>query len=400
MLLLGTTNCKCKKGYIGPTCRPVCDYYPCNEGQCLLNTTSTYGYSCSCNKNRFIGHHCEIQVDQPCPSGWWGYPVCIPCLCNTIHGYKYDCNKTTGLCSCKENYYKPVNQEICLPCNCYLLGSYSSQCDSEGRCNCRSGVIGDKCDLCPNSYSEVTSSGCQVVYDSCPRTYQKIWWPRTLFSATAKQLCPTGSHGESSRLCSNDSSGWQQPNFNNCTSNTFKILKQQLEQLEKDELVINTYVAVTLIEDLLKAVNKTADFYANDLVVSQGILSHVLRYESTAVGFNLTHSQEKDYLHNLLKILNVLFDNKLLQKWISASVISNRGIEDLIQILNEYLNVLTQSQYETYTNPFEIVTNNCLLGLDTIVTDTTHLEFNYNKSLKLLNLLSSTYSESLNSRNG
>lgn len=39
--------------------------------------------------------------DQPCARGWWGYPTCGPCNCDVSKGFKRDCNKTTGECSCK-----------------------------------------------------------------------------------------------------------------------------------------------------------------------------------------------------------------------------------------------------------------------------------------------------------
>jgi len=47
------------------------------------------------------GEYCEVKVDQPCPSSWWGYPVCGPCHCDVEKGYNADCNKTTGECYCK-----------------------------------------------------------------------------------------------------------------------------------------------------------------------------------------------------------------------------------------------------------------------------------------------------------
>ena len=50
---------------------------------------------------KFVGEYCEVKVDQPCPSSWWGYPVCGPCHCDVVKGYNADCNKTTGECYCK-----------------------------------------------------------------------------------------------------------------------------------------------------------------------------------------------------------------------------------------------------------------------------------------------------------
>lgn len=44
---------------------------------------------------------CSYRVDLPCPRGWWGNPVCGPCLCAVSKGFDPDCNKTTGQCQCK-----------------------------------------------------------------------------------------------------------------------------------------------------------------------------------------------------------------------------------------------------------------------------------------------------------
>lgn len=58
-----------------------------------------------------IGEYCEVVLDQPCPTNWWGYPVCGPCHCNVDNGYDRDCNKTTGECRC-EVRWGPIFYEI------------------------------------------------------------------------------------------------------------------------------------------------------------------------------------------------------------------------------------------------------------------------------------------------
>lgn len=34
----------------------------------------------------------------------------------------------------------------CIDCECHPIGSISSQCNNEGKCQCKSGVNGAKCD--------------------------------------------------------------------------------------------------------------------------------------------------------------------------------------------------------------------------------------------------------------
>lgn len=112
-----------------------------------------------------IGDYCENKVSQPCPASWWGYPVCGPCNCDVEAGYNPDCDKVTGQCFCRENHYQPPGTIKCIPCDCYLTGSYSAQCDHKtGQCRCREGVIGQKCDSCPNPYAEITLKGCEGFY--------------------------------------------------------------------------------------------------------------------------------------------------------------------------------------------------------------------------------------------
>ncbi|KAF7640822.1 hypothetical protein LDENG_00011750, partial [Lucifuga dentata] len=43
---------------------------------------------------------------------------------------------------------------------CFLTGSVSSKCDSRGRCSCKDGVTGDKCDRCPDG--PIGPNGCTL----------------------------------------------------------------------------------------------------------------------------------------------------------------------------------------------------------------------------------------------
>ncbi|CAH1976683.1 unnamed protein product, partial [Acanthoscelides obtectus] len=168
----GRARCDCTAGRAGPLCQPVCELELCdNGGRCVEDQLEQKGYRCDCNSTEYTGKHCDQPGSQPCPAGWWGEPVCGPCKCDIFAGYNPDCDKKTGKCRCRENHYRPFIsdthsgsglQELCLPCDCYHVGSRDSQCDHEtGQCRCREGVIGLKCDSCPNSYAEVTLNGCK-----------------------------------------------------------------------------------------------------------------------------------------------------------------------------------------------------------------------------------------------
>lgn len=159
----GKSHCECDSGHVGALCVPVCSVNPCdNGGTCINNNSLKSGYTCECNGTEFSGEHCDSKKSQPCPSSWWGYPVCGPCQCDVEAGYNPDCDKKTGKCYCKENHYQLSSSSQCIPCDCYHVGSYSTQCNHEtGQCKCKEGVIGLKCDSCPNNYAEVTLKGCE-----------------------------------------------------------------------------------------------------------------------------------------------------------------------------------------------------------------------------------------------
>ncbi|XP_075384313.1 laminin subunit gamma-2 [Tenrec ecaudatus] len=61
---------------------------------------------------------------------------------------------------CKEGFYRQRERDRCLPCNCNSKGSVSAQCDKSGRCSCKPGVTGDRCDRCLPGFHMLTSAGC------------------------------------------------------------------------------------------------------------------------------------------------------------------------------------------------------------------------------------------------
>lgn len=160
-----TSHCECDDGYVGDNCIGVCTVNPCeNAGICLEDRSEIKGYKCHCNSSDYSGDYCENKIAQPCPASWWGYPVCGPCHCDVEAGYNPDCDKITGECHCRENHYQTKNTSKCTPCDCYLMGSHGAQCNPEsGQCHCKEGVIGQKCDQCPNPYAEVTIKGCEGI---------------------------------------------------------------------------------------------------------------------------------------------------------------------------------------------------------------------------------------------
>ncbi|XP_055850573.1 protocadherin-like wing polarity protein stan isoform X3 [Episyrphus balteatus] len=413
-------HCDCLPGYVGPDCAPICTVKPCSAGVCRANVNEKRGYRCECNSTVQHGDYCEKTLQQPCPGGWWGEKGCGPCKCNLKQGYHPDCNKTTGQCYCKNNHYQPLNETACIPCDCYSIGSFNSACNRlTGQCECREGVIGRRCDSCSNPYAEVTLNGCEVVYDACPRSFSAgIWWPRTPLGSTTIENCPTPSRGKGSRVCDITSGGWGPADMFNCTSEPFVEIRKQLGQLEKMELELNSFVSVKLAESLQHAcevvdrsstvkktkpkdsrrykmessflINEANNVWSNefemeylsdevkfthdrlygaDLLVTEGILHELINYELMQSGLNLSHSQDKYFIKNLVDSASVILDKKYEKEWKRAMELIQRTPDDLIDAFNKYMIVLARSQHDTYTNPFEIVQKNMVMGLDIVTTE-------------------------------
>ncbi|XP_041889744.1 laminin subunit gamma-2 isoform X3 [Corvus kubaryi] len=76
---------------------------------------------------------------------------CLGCLGNTEGAH---CER------CKDGFFRRWGEQCCLPCLCHTWGSLSPQCDSDGRCSCKPGVMGDKCDRCQPGFESLSKAGC------------------------------------------------------------------------------------------------------------------------------------------------------------------------------------------------------------------------------------------------
>ncbi|XP_014742189.1 PREDICTED: laminin subunit gamma-2 [Sturnus vulgaris] len=61
---------------------------------------------------------------------------------------------------CRDGFFRRRGERCCLPCLCHAWGSLSAQCDSDGRCSCKPGVMGDKCDQCQPGFESLSEAGC------------------------------------------------------------------------------------------------------------------------------------------------------------------------------------------------------------------------------------------------
>lgn len=198
----------------------------------------------------------------------------------------------------------------------------------------------------------------------------------------------------------------------NCTSEPFLELRKELSEIEEQRLDLNTFVTVKLASDLQKACEKIGNptqmeselknrysfesshlsnsiwsedydidylsdsvktpnkhLYGADLLVTESLLHEMLGYEVTQSGLNLSHSQDKYFIRNLVESAGTILDNRYLIEWNRLSDLTQRSASDLVDAFGKYLAVLARSQHDTYTNPFEIVHENMAFGLDVVTTE-------------------------------
>ncbi|CAG5867640.1 unnamed protein product, partial [Menidia menidia] len=102
---------------------------------------------CNCSGR---SEECVFDVEQYRGTGSGGR--CVSCRDNTDGPH---CER------CADNHHRNAPNQPCLPCDCNINGSVSLQCDAEGRCVCRLGVTGEKCDACQADFHSLGPAGCR-----------------------------------------------------------------------------------------------------------------------------------------------------------------------------------------------------------------------------------------------
>ncbi|XP_071348331.1 laminin subunit gamma-2 [Trachinotus anak] len=166
----------CSEGfYRDPWQLQTCVKCPCPEGvSCSLAAGSLQPRCDQCPAGT-TGPRCDI-----CQEGFYGDPAgvagfrrpCRPCQCNghidvSVAG---SCDRSSGEClkcqnnrkgwsceACQRGFYHSQASDACKPCDCDVQGSESRQCDDSGRCRCRPGFEGLRCQRsnCPACFSPI-----------------------------------------------------------------------------------------------------------------------------------------------------------------------------------------------------------------------------------------------------
>ncbi|XP_076600718.1 laminin subunit gamma-2 [Chaetodon auriga] len=173
-----TGELSCSEGFYRDPWQPrTCAKCPCADGVSCSLPAGSLEPRCDRCPTGSTGPRCDV-----CQEGFYGDPAgsagvqrpCRPCKCNghidiSVAG---SCHRSSGEClkcvnntkgrsceDCVAGFYHSRATDACKPCNCDIQGSESRQCDDLGRCRCRPGFEGLRCQRsnCPACFSPIKS---------------------------------------------------------------------------------------------------------------------------------------------------------------------------------------------------------------------------------------------------
>ncbi|XP_075954415.1 laminin subunit gamma-3 [Anarhichas minor] len=139
--------CSCQHHTVGDDCQRCHPFYQDRPWARATGDSANECLKCNCSGR---SDDCVFDMEQYRSTGSGGR--CVSCRANTDGPH---CER------CRENHFRTSAEEPCLPCNCNINGSVSLQCDVEGRCACRVGVTGEKCDTCRAGFHSLGHGGCR-----------------------------------------------------------------------------------------------------------------------------------------------------------------------------------------------------------------------------------------------
>ncbi|CEF61838.1 Laminin subunit gamma-1 [Strongyloides ratti] len=139
--------CRCEHNTMGPDCNECAPFYNDRKWRPATSTDANECVRCECNN---LSNRCYYDEELFEKTGRGGH--CIDCAGNTRGPH---CEE------CIQDHWRRPNEHFCVPCNCNDIGSVSTQCNSEGKCECKPGVGGDHCDVCLPGFYDFGIHGCK-----------------------------------------------------------------------------------------------------------------------------------------------------------------------------------------------------------------------------------------------
>ncbi|XP_039180622.1 laminin subunit alpha-2 isoform X7 [Crotalus tigris] len=189
---------RCAEGYFGQPSKPggLCQPCQCNDNLdfSIPGSCDRLSGACLNCKPGTTGQYCE-----KCADGYFGDALdvkkCQPCSCNINGSFSEVCDSKTGQCHCKPNvlgrqcnqckstYFWAPEKQFCIPCGCNPVGSMSLNCDVSGRCICKSGFAGKRCELSRQVY----------IRKRKPSNSQQTKAPHQRWGSPTASGCPRGA---------------------------------------------------------------------------------------------------------------------------------------------------------------------------------------------------------------
>nr|XP_040026949.1 laminin subunit alpha-3-like isoform X2 [Gasterosteus aculeatus aculeatus] len=187
-------NCeRCLEGFYRPYGIPPESPAGCIPCRCDERTTAGCEMEsgrCIC-KTQFAGENCDR-----CADGFLYYPQCIryPVYPTTTQSPAGPFVEPTA---CPRGYF---GSPSCRPCVCDYRGTADRVCDAAGRCLCRQGVEGERCDRCPSgrhSFPDCRACACDgaggVAGGVCAPSGQCVCLPN--YTGRECDQCAPGHYG-------------------------------------------------------------------------------------------------------------------------------------------------------------------------------------------------------------
>ncbi|KAM6984916.1 laminin subunit gamma-3 [Aplochiton taeniatus] len=140
--------CSCQHHTAGEDCQKCHPFYQDRPWARATAESANECMKCNCSGRSDV---CVFDAEQYRGTGSGGR--CVDCRDNTDGPH---CGR------CREHHFRISPNQLCNPCLCNQIGSVSLQCDAEGKCVCRAGVTGEKCDTCQPGFHSLGAGGCRL----------------------------------------------------------------------------------------------------------------------------------------------------------------------------------------------------------------------------------------------
>uniref|UniRef100_A0A3Q1EC02 Laminin, gamma 2 n=1 Tax=Acanthochromis polyacanthus TaxID=80966 RepID=A0A3Q1EC02_9TELE len=152
---------------------------------------------------------------------------------------------------CKNGFYQQEAGLSCSPCRCNPAGSVSATCDSRGRCSCKEGVTGEKCDRCPDG--PIGPNGCSLTLKCFCSGHSSVCSPQSGYSV--HNIISTFSDGPE---------GWKAATVHGFTPNDVHFRwspkHQDLEVISRNSLPVYLYAPEPYLGDQLLSYGQNLSF--------------------------------------------------------------------------------------------------------------------------------------------